>query len=152
MPGYKGHVIGGAVAFVLLFSFMDLSQVSHITFVEWFLFTIMGALFPDVDIGSKGQKLFYSLLLIVLAILAFYGRWFTCGILCFVSLFPILVRHRGLFHKWWFILIVPMPLMLYLANCWPKFSHSLSWATIFFMVGIFSHLLLDFKLKIFKKR
>src|SRR5438309_2217826 len=62
MPGYKGHLVGGTVAFGLLFFALVgvvVRQPSMLIAGEWLLFALAGSLFPDIDIKSKGQKYFY---------------------------------------------------------------------------------------------
>jgi len=62
MPGYKGHLVGGTVAYGLLFFGLVgvvVKQPSMLTAGEWLLFALAGSLFPDIDIKSKGQKYFY---------------------------------------------------------------------------------------------
>ena len=152
MPGYKGHVIGGACAFGLLFYFGAPHAVSHSTFVEWLLCATLGSLFPDVDINSKGQKIFFSFLAVALVLLAFYGRWFACGMLGLFSCLPILIKHRGLFHKWWFIIGLPLSSMLILSYYHPDYRTVILWDTYFFVAGIISHLVLDFKFRLLFSR
>ncbi|MGC2310143.1 MAG: hypothetical protein WA432_00805 [Candidatus Babeliaceae bacterium] len=64
MPSYKGHLLGGLVVYSIALLFMA-TTLSWLTKGEWLLCTLFGALFPDIDIKSKGQKLFYALLLVI---------------------------------------------------------------------------------------
>ena len=150
MPGYKGHLIGGACAFGLLFYCCANANVSHVTFVEWFLLTELGALFPDVDVNSKGQKVFYSMLILSLVILAIFHAWMAFCIIAFLSFFPIVSRHRGLFHKWWFLLLITLGVGIILKSYFPSHQNIVLWDMLFFATGVFSHILLDFKLKVLR--
>ena len=64
MPGYKGHIVGAALAFAgTLLVVSKTYPPTPLTALQWFLLTILGALFPDVDIKSKGQGIFYRVVL-----------------------------------------------------------------------------------------
>jgi len=63
MPNYKGHLAGGVVTYCVVLCALVGTAPSFMTAGEWLLFTLAGALFPDIDIKSKGQKYFYYLVL-----------------------------------------------------------------------------------------
>ena len=75
MPGYKGHLVGGAVAYGVTVYLLRSLNPTAITLVEWFVCTLAGALFPDVDTKSKGQKYFYSVLWMVHLGLFFFEKF-----------------------------------------------------------------------------
>ncbi len=58
MPGYRGHLIGGTVTYLAILQMMKSVQPSMSVVASGFVFCIVGSLFPDIDIKSKGQKLF----------------------------------------------------------------------------------------------
>lgn len=72
---------------------------------------ILFALFPDIDIKSKGQKLFYWLFFLLDVGLLVSGRFIEAALLGFVAMLPILSRHRGWTHSIWAMLLVPLPIL-----------------------------------------
>lgn len=143
MPGYKGHLIGGLGAFGVGFYFVSAGNPSHYVVVEWLLCALAGSLFPDVDVKSKGQNLFYKGILIILLLLCLQGYVYFAAAIGILSLFPMLARHRGLFHKAWFIVIMPFFTSFCISVYFPHFSRILLFDTVFFVLGALSHLWLD---------
>ena len=151
MPGYRGHLVGGACVFGFLFYFGVKEPVSDFTVIEWLTLTLLGSLFPDIDTTSKGQKLFYTILAISLSVLALRGQWFLCGVIGILSMLPIIFRHRGFFHKWWAILSLPVIFVYVLGKYFPFLKQALWYDVYFFSAGVLSHLILDFKFKFLQR-
>ncbi len=144
MPGYKGHIVGGIGAFSLTLMFISKSYPpTHATALQWFFVTILGALFPDIDIKSKGQGIFYRI--IFLSLVLFYCKkdWKLFTATSFIALLPVLVRHRGIFHKTWFVVAVPFVLAYTAAASFPAYKTMFLINATFFAVGALSHLFLD---------
>jgi hypothetical protein len=57
MPGYRGHLVGGTVAFALVCVITN-PPFSAIGRSELLLLTCLGSLFPDIDTKSRGQRYF----------------------------------------------------------------------------------------------
>ena len=144
MPGYKGHIAGGIVLYALiLYPLIYLVHPSFFIASEWFLFLIAGALFPDIDTKSKGQYLFYYALCALLLFL-FFNRCYELAAVCgIISLIPLLVRHRGLFHETWFVILFPLTLAGMVSVCVPRYSGTMFVDALFFIAGALSHLCLD---------
>ncbi len=145
MPNYKVHLCGGLIVYgIILFMCAGLLHPSFITACEWLLFTLAGALFPDIDIKSKGQKYFYYVIFILLLILAINKQLATIACCSFIIITPMLVRHRGIFHRSWFIITLPMVVWgltcLFLPLCSVLFFYN----TLFFIAGGLSHIFLDY--------
>ncbi len=148
MPGYKAHLAGGmaltaggiAVSIYKGWYNFDVLEISALLFIG-----SLAALFPDVDTDSKGQNLFYFLLLsldISLMIKKYY-KW--SAILGFMAMLPPLGRHRGWTHTLWAMILVPspiivLPVIFYKAPLIKVLPFYLA-ATI----GYLSHLILDRK-------
>jgi hypothetical protein len=148
MPNYKGHLAGGIFAYLLAIYFVLSHQsITLITGAEWLLFTLAGSLFPDVDVKSKGQKLFYWITLLLALILLLSDRIQALIILGFICVVPLLVNHRGIFHRLWFVILVPSFLAMFLCSYLPGCSRIIIFDTIFFVVGAVSHLWLDLGLR-----
>lgn len=145
MPGYKGHIAGGIVIYgVTLAVIMQNLNPSPVTMIEWFCFTVAGALFPDIDIKSKGQKLFYWLLLGIIGYLIFHGYAECIPFIAILAIVPLLSRHRGLFHKLWFVILLPSAVAFLMMAYWaPSCSSLIFFDCLFFIMGAISHLVLD---------
>jgi membrane-bound metal-dependent hydrolase YbcI (DUF457 family) len=104
----------------------------------------MGSLFPDIDIKSKGQKYFYVIVLCGLITLFIQEKLVTLAWCSIISLAPMLVRHRGIFHQLWFVIAMPFGVWMFLSAVTPAYKNPLFYDIIFFIIGAVSHLWLDF--------
>jgi membrane-bound metal-dependent hydrolase YbcI (DUF457 family) len=146
MPNYRGHLVGGFAAFVCVAYWVPV-QATLSTLLEWLMFTFAGALFPDVDIKSKGQKLFYSFLFMGFVYLIINNHLHEVAFLSVVAFVPLLVKHRGLFHQLWFVILFPALIGMSVAGYFPRYAHIVYYDTLFFIIGSVSHLLLDLGLR-----
>jgi len=142
MPGYRGHLVGGACAFVAVLLFVS-QPYTVFQAAEWCCFALLGSLFPDVDIKSKGQKLFYRAVVMCAVFFALQYWWQALAILGVVALFPQLCNHRGVFHEPWFLLAVPFSAFFTIKCCAPHYTAVAYWDALFFAAGAFSHIYLD---------
>ncbi len=144
MPNYKGHLAGGIFAYLLsLYMIISYKSITLATGLEWLLFCLLGSLFPDVDTKSKGQKIFYWVVLLLAAVLLFSERLQGLLLLGALGIFPLLVRHRGIFHQLWFIILIPIAIAWLACGCWPNCSTIIAFDALFFIIGALSHLWLD---------
>jgi len=144
MPGYRGHLIGGGLVYYgTVYFLMQGYSPDLFTLAQGLIFCLIGALFPDIDIKSMGQKYFFIMLAIVLLFCLIYQKsaWFIA--LTFLSIIPLLARHRGFFHSLFFI----SALSFFLIVCALKFNLAKAPFAVsnalFFMIGAWSHILLD---------
>lgn len=120
MASYRGHVWGGLLFFVpliivLVFFFelykqplpMLLAQVAILLGI-----TLLFALFPDIDIKSKGQRIFYLIFFCVDLVLIVTNHWREAAFLGLFAMLPLLTEHRGWTHSFWAALIIPLPFLL----------------------------------------
>lgn len=142
MPNYKGHLVGGVFTYALII-FIIGTVPSVVTAVEWLFFTLAGALFPDVDIKSKGQKYFYYGVFALFCLLAYQGCFYHISCCSFIVLTPMLVKHRGIFHRTWFVIAIPILIWMGISISFPHLSQQLFCNTLFFIIGALSHLFLD---------
>ena len=190
MPGYKGHLVGGCIAYsvtlalVLLYSpqallkgstwitsfvpwmINSLKQIiihspslpnpeacfskeirSILVLFEWFLFALMGALLPDFDTKSKGQKWMYWFVFVLCIALLGLRRYDLISLIAMIMFIPLLFNHRGLFHRVWFLSIFLIGICFWLQGMFPRYATSLTIDTIFVFTGAISHLYLDLGLK-----
>ena len=144
MPGYKAHIVGGVVTFaVISFVLNNYLQPLPAVAFQWLGATVLGALFPDVDIKSKGQGIFYKGMLVCLVLLLWKRQAYLFVIMSFLALVPVLVRHRGLFHQVWFVVIMPLGIAFVAGQSFPVQSVLLLQTACFFSAGAISHLTLD---------
>jgi len=150
MPGYKGHLLGGIGAFgitIALLLSVTMIKPTLLLSLQWLLCCLAGSLFPDVDTKSKGQKYFYWVLFILFIFLFINNEYYLMGVLSFIAVLPMLVPHRGLFHRLWFVVLFPALLSVGV-NCYvPGCSDIIISNTLFFITGAISHLWLDLGFK-----
>ncbi len=150
MSLYKGHLAGGTVAFALyifalivFFSFQPNLKV-----FTWFGLCMLGALWPDVDTNSAGQKLFYGIFLVLDGFFLITERYKEASLLGFFALLPIVGKHRGWTHTIWAAFVIPSPLLLL-----PVIRPGLNVAGLEYyipvVIGYLSHLILDRELKLY---
>ena len=152
MAGYRGHVAGGVVTcFIAHFIadtiftkfFISIHNVpKHLAIA--FIFCILGSLFPDIDVKSVGQRIFYTLMTVAIFFSIFHHKWEALVALSLVSPFPLLVNHRGIIHTIWFVSLAPLCIPLLMKQTNPSWVLQ-SWiAYYYFVSGALSHLLIDF--------
>lgn len=146
MPGYKGHLAGGVILGGIVLGGVIWSGIylpSSAQIIVLGALVLLGALFPDVDTDSKGQHLFYLMLVILDLALLWKGYYKWAAILGLAAMFPALGPHRGWTHTWWAMLLMPLPLIL--LPVWLYGSSPRDMAPLYLAVvtGYASHLLLD---------
>ena len=120
MAGYKGHIAAGVVFGILLIVGLAFSPLAETLSLEQKLvkagitlwLAVIFALFPDVDIKSKGQLLFYRIFVVLDILLLLNKYYIEAALLGFLALLPIISKHRGWTHTFWAMLLVPLPILL----------------------------------------
>jgi hypothetical protein len=143
MPGYKGHLAGGFFVFVVLMLLLSHCNPTACTALQWLSCALAGSLFPDIDVKSRGQNWFYWALFAIFLWLFACKSYFLLSILAIISLIPLLVRHRGLFHKLWFIGMLAAGILCGVAAWAPAYFTMAAFDVLFFCAGVISHLWLD---------
>jgi hypothetical protein len=144
MSGYQGHLVGGVVSYAALLLLLKNTQPTVMSLFVWFLCSLAGSLFPDIDIKSKGQKYFYWILLGLILLCIFINRLDLVAIISVMSIVPLLVKHRGITHRLWFIVLLPLSIWLAVSASYPDVTDMLIVNVLFFIGGAISHLWLDF--------
>ena len=138
------HIVGG-VAVGLFSAYLLRSYIPSLSiFSLCLLCAVAGSLFPDIDIKSKGQKFFYGIMAPAYIFLFARGQLVLCFVVGLCALLPVMSSHRGLFHRWWFILAFASLWGIAVARMFPHYADQAALGTIFFMLGSLSHLWLDF--------
>lgn len=143
MPGYKGHSVGGLIAFGALRFALDSLRPTPLTSIEWGACTLLGALFPDIDIKSRGQNIFYLALAVGYGLALMAGKLTWSPFFVAAALFPMLMRHRGLSHNVWFAVAISGCIGLGLSIVFPAHAQAAWLDALFFGAGVLSHLVLD---------
>lgn len=148
MPGYLGHLAGGALTGAavlggLAWSGTYVPGTTQLAVLG--ALVLLGSLFPDVDTDSRGQHIFYLILAALDVALIIQGYYKWAAVLGLAAMFPAMGSHRGWTHTWWAMLLVPLPLVLlpfWLYGSTPRTLAPFYGAAV---VGYFSHLMLDRK-------
>ncbi len=99
--------------------------------------TYLSALFPDIDIKSKSQRIIYLLLLTLLGLLILYGYYGWAAGTGFFAVWAIIFKHRGFLHSLFAAVVIPLPLLFI-----PLFIH-FSYKSIgyeFYVSALFGYL------------
>lgn len=130
MSMFKEHYVGAFVAYTAFFVLALLTwlvlhfkldwSTSHfpiIPFDAWrivacFPIAVLSGLWPDVDIKSKSQRLFYRIFLIIDIGLLFKQMFMESALLGFFAILPLIGKHRGWTHSRWFMFLLPLPFLL----------------------------------------
>jgi hypothetical protein len=152
MPSYKGHLIGGALAFVATIALLPNQHAPVLKMVEWFAVTLLGSLFPDIDTKSKGQRIFYRALIPIMIYFVVMQRYKMVFFLACVGLWPAIANHRGIFHNPLFIVILSAFMALCITHFSPCYAKTAQWDAFFFCIGALSHVILDVGMKRFFKK
>ncbi|MGA9530695.1 MAG: metal-dependent hydrolase [Candidatus Babeliales bacterium] len=150
MPGYKQHLCGGIAVYGLTCGILH--KVNSPLFVhadtpffllEWLTFALAGSLFPDVDIKSKGQQIYYWIISLVTVLLILYGNYKAISIVAVAAAVPPLATHRGIFHRTWFILGLTFLGAYFGGQLYPCYAERMFIDAAFFSIGALSHVWLD---------
>ncbi len=147
MPGYKQHLTAGALIYFSTVILLSLYRQPLGMLMYWLTCTLAGSLFPDIDIKSKGQHIFYIVLLAFISFLSFIQYWRSLGPFVLFACIPPLTPHRGLFHNIWFLALFSC---LFAGAHILLFPRYFLWAYIsalFFFIGALSHVWLDLGFK-----
>lgn len=143
MPGYRGHLVGGFVAFGLVRFLLVPVNPTFITSIEWLLVTLFGALFPDIDIKSRGQNIFYLALMVIYLGVLLMGKIAWSPFFVFAALFPMLLNHRGFSHNFLFLIILASAVGFGLSAAFPSYAYAAWLNALFLGSGMISHVMLD---------
>lgn len=151
MPQYKTHLVGGVAAFLIcLFCILKIIHPTIPVLFEWLLCALIGSLFPDVDIKSKGQLSVYWLIsLLVGYYIMFRHDYRIAAWISFLAFLPLLVRHRGIFHSFAFIVFIELIGFCFVVAYSPHLARIVAYDLLFFTAGVLNHLLLDYGIRRF---
>ena len=104
---------------------------------------LLSACFPDIDIGSVSQRIFYRILLVLDIWLLVQRNYKAAALLGLVAILPLLGKHRGWTHTWLAAVLVPATFFLapMLINEQPNLFLGICYVVS--VVAYISHLVLD---------
>ena len=157
MSMFREHWIGGLVAYSTFFIISLIATfavpilhngvaqgwnptISPITaplkIIGCFAVAVLFGLWPDVDIKSKSQKIFYSVLFVVnLVLIVFLQKYLESALLGLFAMLPIMSKHRGWTHAKTTMILLPGVFLLI-----PIYSAHSEWATDGNLVDLFNAL------------
>ena len=157
MSMFREHWIGGLVAYSTFFviSFIATFAVpifhdgvtqgwnltippiaAPLKIIGCFIVAVLFGLWPDVDIKSKSQKIFYSVLFAVnLILILFLQKYLESALLGLFAMLPIMSKHRGWTHAKITMILLPGVFLLI-----PIYSAYSEWAADGNLVDIFNAL------------
>jgi hypothetical protein len=144
MPRYQAHLWCNAFVYMMVMTF-----IAHYhfrlpaTYIELLLCSSLGSLFPDIDIKSKGQQISYVILVMLLVCLLCGKQCVVAALVGIFALTPLLVPHRGVFHRLWFITGLTIVMVFVLLQLMPMYHERILVNGIFFLMGATTHLILD---------
>ena len=134
MSMFREHWIGGLVAYSTFFAISLIATfavpilydtVPHrwnptippvtdiVKIVGCFAVAVLFGLWPDVDIKSKSQKLFYTVLFALnVVLIVFLQKYLESAMLGLFAMIPIMSRHRGWTHAKITMILIPSVFLL----------------------------------------
>jgi hypothetical protein len=148
MPGYRVHLVGGAIAAVLALSLLVVAgclsvQQDYLLMLYSFMSALAGALFPDIDVKSKGQNYFYWIVFLLLLYYYSEQQFDRCAGIALICTLPLLTKHRGILHNIWFLILLIGSCMALVVTYCKAHVAMLCPILSFFLLGMISHLWLD---------
>jgi membrane-bound metal-dependent hydrolase YbcI (DUF457 family) len=155
MPNYKTHLIGGLISFALVIGlaalYMPIFNIPTSLIPMAFTLSLIGSIFPDIDVPSKMQKWFFiaSFNGVLIALLTNHYHIFALLGICI--LFVAFLTHRTITHKPAFLLIFSLIPTLYASYTTPEYTYTAFALYLYFTSGCLSHILFDRILSRFKR-
>ena len=125
MSMFREHWIGGLVAYTSFFAIsLAATLIGFFAFrqpIDWnptvsleplniaacFVIAFLSGLWPDVDIKSKSQQIFYRLFLISNVLLIYKGYYAISAFFGLFAMLPLIGNHRGWTHSKLTMLLLP---------------------------------------------
>jgi hypothetical protein len=148
MPRYKTHLGGGVVSFFVVLKMVEFFKNAFLpTLLELPIclgLSLLGSLFPDIDITSKMQKIFYisSVVVLISSILMLKSTTFLAT--SFLVVVVSFLKHRTITHQVKFYVVISFVIFAYMVYLDRDLFHYIFKFYQFFFAGIMSHIFLDF--------
>jgi membrane-bound metal-dependent hydrolase YbcI (DUF457 family) len=146
MPEHKTHLFVGFLVYVtVLYLVLFFGPISWERKIELLMYTLIGALFPDIDTKSKIQRVMYSIFFFLLVLLAYTKQYVAATATGILACLPLMVHHRGIFHSIIFLTCLAASAVFCTHLYYPLYTTVMVYNAIFFLAGVFSHLFADKK-------
>jgi hypothetical protein len=155
MPGYRAHLTTGFITgstILYTLSYHTTLTTHPIVGVGYLGLCLLGSLFPDIDTYSKMQQIALKGGMYCMAGALLLNKHFVLSFILLAALIIAFIPHRGITHQPWFIIMMPIVPLVYLAR---TTTHSYSYLIIpytFFVAGALSHIILDRSVTRFRRR
>jgi len=156
MPSYRGHLVGGGITYLVtyhalsLFSPLSFSIDQHLFFLG---ITLLGAIFPDIDVYSKMQQIFFQGAFLVLLVGLFTQNLTLIIGLSFLCSIILITKHRGITHQWSFLVLLSLCIYIFTMARYPHLPRKSFLISILFLAGSLSHIALDYgPRRLFRKK
>ena len=137
MPSYKVHLVAGAATFIALLQIAK-NVVPHLQLHHIAMFgiaSLVGSLFPDIDIKtSKMQRYFYLLVGPVIILVIIQKSWNIFFLLAGMCMLIPVIQHRTLTHQAWFVVAIPCMTALFLNFSYQLNFHVTIFTALFFLL------------------
>jgi LexA-binding, inner membrane-associated putative hydrolase len=150
MPGYRAHIFCAILMYAVMLLCISALVTSGWIVMGGLCAIIAGALFPDIDIKSKGQHYLYWIYAATLGLLLLLHwrspkqLWIDLIIcLAVLTIAPMLGRHRGITHAPLFILALGAIFWIITAGFYPQYTAHFFFYSCCFVFGALSHIWLD---------
>lgn len=155
MPNYKTHLAAGAVSFLLLMHTVAAYLPTFTLPVELLplglLLSLVGSIFPDIDVPSKMQKWFFMVCIIGILGAIFTKNHALLASLGISILFVAFLTHRTITHKPFFLLLLGLIPLSFTIYYLPSQAIPGAALYLYFTLGCLSHVALDRLLTFGKK-
>ncbi len=146
MPNHRTHLVAGlasAAALIYVLNHINANLFQAMWHMPLCIgLALTGSIFPDIDIDSKMQRLFWPVIAIVLFAALLKSKFYLFFILVACTFLVMLIKHRTITHRYWFIIGFPLALAWYLATMKVQ-SPFVYICALFFIIGACSHIFLD---------
>lgn len=156
MASFSGHLWGGMIATGASIALVGAGMyyTGHLTpylvLDEWIRLPLLvavgllSAFFPDIDTGSKSQRILYGVMLIGDITLIWQHHYESAALLGLLAMIPPLGKHRGWTHAWTTAVAAPAVVFFGFPLLMNREIHPFLVACYFVSVsGYVSHLALD---------
>ncbi len=116
MSGYKKHILFGTILALLVYIILIYTKYIHFYISNLLTITLVSILYsilPDIDIRtSKAYQLFIFVAMVLILYTLYLNKLMYTSIIVLTVVAVSLLKHRGITHRWWFGVLISLPLLL----------------------------------------
>lgn len=155
MPNYKTHLVAGLGCFFIV-SGVTSNSLPSLTLPLGLLplglvLSLIGSIFPDIDVPSKMQKWFYFACIGAVALAIWRKNHLLMACIGTGVIFVTFLTHRTITHKPAFLALFGLIPTLVITYILPSHANNAFSLYTYFITGCLSHILLDRLLTRFNK-